>query len=65
MTVLTEHAGPLGPSGSTNRSAEENTPLPKVGFTGTMPRSETWYLSLLLRFYSELRQGKPISVPNR
>lgn len=43
---------------------EERAALPKSGFIGTMPRSGTWYLSLLLRFYDELSQGKPLSIPS-
>lgn len=46
-------------------SLDNETTLPKVGFIGTVPRSGTWYLSLVLRFYNELSQGKPLSVPSR
>ena len=45
--------------------AEQRTALPRSGFIGTMPRSGTWYLSLLLRFYDALQQGKPLGVPQR
>ena len=46
----------------TKAPAEQRTDLPRSGFIGTMPRSGTWYLSLLLRFYNALQQGKPLSV---
>ena len=44
---------------------EQKAALPRVGFIGTMPRSGTWYISMVLRFYNELLQGKELSVPSR
>jgi hypothetical protein len=45
-------------------TSEQKAGMPRVGFIGAMPRSGTWYISMTLRFYNELLQGKALSVPS-